>query len=220
VADPSFTLDLNELNTNLPITRIVLGNIQEDTRDSSYLSPQISPPNYSPYLSPETLAPSYSPVYDTEPDHPPDFPPLSLFPSSHKAALDSHPLSPPALSSSIFSSIDLSNRTVATILSLTYPEYTDPILPGYFTLGPGPIHIPSLKAFLSTASFDISIPCFTPFTDKPVAFPIEYLRERYPPDFDYIFFVSHTLTHTHTYSLNIVTESCTRSYRFMIKIFI
>lgn len=185
VADPSFILDLDVINTNLPITRIFLNNIQEDTRDSSYLPPQTFPPNYSPYLSPGALAPSYSPVYDTEQlNHPPDFPQLSPFPSPpHEPTPDPHLFCPPALPPPIFSCINLSDRTVATILSSTYPQYTDPILPGSFTLGPGPIHIPSLKAYLRTAPSDISIPCFTPFTN-PIAFPIEYLREIYPPDFD------------------------------------
>jgi len=49
-ADPSFILDISQLNINLPITKIFLNNIQEDSRDA-------------PYLSPGTLEPSYSPVY-------------------------------------------------------------------------------------------------------------------------------------------------------------
>lgn len=58
-ADSSFILDINQFNTNLPITKIFLNNIQEDSRDALFLSPG-------------TLPPSYSPIYDVEPD------PLSL----------------------------------------------------------------------------------------------------------------------------------------------
>jgi len=52
-ADPSFVL--SRINTNLPITRIFLNSIQENTRDA-------------PYLSPGTLPSSYSPIYEVEPD--------------------------------------------------------------------------------------------------------------------------------------------------------
>jgi len=174
VADPSFVLDISKLNTNLPITRIFLSNIQEDTRDA-------------PYLSPRTLPPSYTPVYEVEPDSNPPSDPQLLSPPPFplNELSDSPPPSFPTLPPPIYSSINPSDPRIAKFLSIFYPEYTDPIAPGSFTLEPGPIHIPSLKDFLSTAPPNIFVPCLTPFTDKPIAFPIKYLRESYPPESNY-----------------------------------
>ncbi|EFN68700.1 hypothetical protein EAG_01981 [Camponotus floridanus] len=126
--------------------------------------------------------------------------PLLLHP--HSPVPDPHLLSPPPLPPPVYSDINLSDRIVSEILSSTYPLYSHPILPGQFTLGSDPIHIPTLKAFLRTAPSDILIPCFTPFTRYPIAIPVEFFRERYPPDSDQPHPVSHTPTHTHTITLN------------------
>lgn len=76
VNDPSFRLDLSQINTNLPAARIFLNSIQKDPRDT-------------PYLSPGTLPPSYTPVYELEAD------PTEVAPSP-----DPQSYSPPLLPSS------------------------------------------------------------------------------------------------------------------------
>jgi len=95
VTDPSFVLDISRINTNLPVARIFLNSIQEDSRDT-------------PYPSPGTLPPSYSSIYEVEPDlievDPPSDPQLHSPPPSplNEPPSDSLPSSfltlPPPLS--------------------------------------------------------------------------------------------------------------------------
>jgi len=89
VNDPSFRLELSQINTHLPVARIFLNSIQEDPRET-------------PYLSPGTLPPSYTPIYEVEPDltevDPPSDPQLySPPPSSLNEPSLNSPAPPPPL---------------------------------------------------------------------------------------------------------------------------
>lgn len=99
------TLDLGQLNTNLPVTKIFLSNIEENTRNS----PEIS------FLS-------YSPVYKTEPNPPYELTlhfllPLLRFLSKISLRI---PLS-------LLSPLQFSRRFVSYYLSAKFSKYIDPI---------------------------------------------------------------------------------------------
>lgn len=169
-----------------------MNNIQEDPRDTPYLSPRTLPPSYTPIYEPEADPTEVAPSPDFQSHSPPPSPlnEPSLTSTLLASLGESSPnsFSPPSFPNPspliCYSFIDPSDLRIGTLLSLFFPEHRDPIPPCCYTLGPGPIYLSDLLSFLNVALPNIIIPCFTEY---PLAILIEFLWRKYPLQSNFLY---------------------------------
>ena len=208
-ADPSFKINLERINTELPEAKHWLE--REVPR-----VPSPSPPTYSPVSSPEPDLPlefvpedlethasppsprPISPSCNESPRSP--SPPVieiedSPAPSPSRSPIHESPRSPspPIIElgdsplpspSPPPSDDDLPPHPYRNLLDYclnTFPPYTDPLPEDAFTIGLGRVNLADLKKVLIESPPDTAIPCFHPSRRYPVAVPIQFFWKIYKP---------------------------------------